>query len=688
MGLFGKKKDFWDEVDNSSMREPGQRALSEEEEADIQRELDGMEDEHWSPAKSTPLKVTARIFLFIAAAVMLISGFSVYTYFSNGGSWSSEPDYYHSNYFGEEYNRNVVQLLHLVEAIETRGEVSAKELDAANADLIKNYMSVDGNFSFAVYDADDNEVIVSDEDAVKRIEASHYYIKMDSSEGQFSLSTGTDNAAFDETLWKDELMSCQEGYTIYAGVDNELTSTTDGFYESYTSFKNLSSTFGIARVALIVSAVIFFILLIFCIIATGNVMGYPGIQLSFFDKIFTEIGALITIALGGGSIYGAYYMLHTEYSFRMIAVGAFLVLAYIFLARGYFSLVRRIKAGTFIKNMIFYRIFEVLGRLPVVARVISIILVLVLVNAALVLALFKLDSYEVFGIPLVYMLVPIIFVLENVCFISWVIQNGNAEYEEEYDEDEAEEDVQEAVETAEAPVQSGVSGDTRPALDLEADLAKAAEAAAAPAAGAVSATDWEHMDLGASVDEAIQDGVGGIEDSAEESEDNNKEQTVLLPKDELESLLGGAAVVRDSATSFDFIQLNKDIRKLHRSILKENGVAVTLRAPDKPIVLEMNKEDMWKAISMIYDNLEQYTESDSRVYAEMYTQDGKLIYIVKNAVKAEAAEAAKAVVAPGAELSGGLKIAKEIIEKNQGKFVVAMDGNIFKTGILLNVSRE
>jgi len=163
---------------------------------------------------------------------------------------------------------------------------------------------------------------------------------------------------------------------------------------------------------------------------------------------------------------------------------------------------------------------------------------------------------------------------------------------------------------------------------------------------------------------------------------------VILPKDELESLLGNNGLVRDSATSFDFIQLNKDIRKLHRSILKENGIAVTLRTPDRPIVLEMNKEDMWKAISMIYDNLEQYAEADSRVYAEMYTQDNKLIYIVKNAVRAEAAEAAKAVTAPGAELTGGLKTAKAIIEKNQGKLVVAMDGNIFKTGILLGMKRD
>ena len=57
---------------------------------------------------------------------------------------------------------------------------------------------------------------------------------MDSSEGQFSLDTGTENDAYDTSAWKGELTSVKEGYTIYAAVDNELTSKTDGFYESYT----------------------------------------------------------------------------------------------------------------------------------------------------------------------------------------------------------------------------------------------------------------------------------------------------------------------------------------------------------------------------------------------------------------------------------------------------------------------
>ena len=347
-------------------------------------------------------------------------------------------------------------------------------------------------------------------------------------------------------------------------------------------------------------------------------------------------------------------------------------------------MVRRIKSGTFISNMLIYRIFEVIGALPAVPRILLIILVLVLLNGALVLALFNLDSYAVMGIPVVYVIVPIIFVLENISFVTGVIRKGNEEYDDEDDEDEEEnaEVPEREAGTEHAYVQTVLSGDTRQASELEEDLSKAA-AIAASKISVPASDDWENMDLGASVDQAILSSDTLVQDDAGVSD-----HTVMLPKDEIDHLLSQTSTVRDSATSFDFIQLNRDIRKLHRKALKESGIAVTLRAPDKPIVLEMNKEDMWKAISMIYDNLEQYTEPDSRIYAEMYTQNGKLIYIVKNAVKEEAIEAAKAVTSSGAELTGGLKVAKEIIEKNHGKFVVAMDGNIFKTGILLNKTQN
>ena len=668
MGLFGKKKDFWDEVDEVSMDESEETILDEEEqEEDVDLEDDG----RFHPTKCAPLKGFARILMFAAAIVMAVSGFVVYTYFSNGGTLTSAPNYYQSSYFGEAYNENVEKLLDMIQAIEARGEISKENLEQANLDLINEYMTPDSNFAFVVYNEKDREVIASGEDAVDRIESSYYFVRMDSSEGVFDIKKGTNNNSFNEEQWEESLMSCSEGYTIYMAVDNELTATNDLFYEKQEAFERFNAMFDIAKIAAIAAAVIFVLMLIFSVVATGNVKGHAGIKLSLFDKVFTEIALIIVIALGGGSLFGAYYMYTSGESYGLYAAAGLLVLAYIFIIRGYFSMVRRIKAGTFIGNMMIYRLFEAIGKLPVVPRILLFILVLVALNGALVFALFNLDSYEFMGIPVVYVIVPIVFVLESICFISWIICRGNEEYEEEMMDEDTEDTEDEDTE--------GVSGDTRIASDLKDDLAQAAAIAAAQADN--NEADWENMDLGVSVDQAIGDEPVIMP----EENVNSEEQTVVLPKEEIESLLGTTSVVRDSATSFDFIQLNKDVRKLHRAVLKANGVTVTLRAPEKPIVLEMNKEDMWKAISMIYDNLEQYTEADSRVYAEMYTQNGKLIYIVKNAVKADVVETAKAVAAKEVELTGGLKVAKEIIEKNHGKFVVAMDGNIFKTGILLDM---
>ena len=56
MGLFGRKKDFWDEVDREAVKEPGYEALSETSEAGIGDIPDVVEDGRWHPTKSTPFK--------------------------------------------------------------------------------------------------------------------------------------------------------------------------------------------------------------------------------------------------------------------------------------------------------------------------------------------------------------------------------------------------------------------------------------------------------------------------------------------------------------------------------------------------------------------------------------------------------------------------------------------------------
>ena len=92
-------------------------------------------------------------------------------------------------------------------------------------------------------------------------------------------------------------------YIIYTAVDNNLTQE-DTFYSSYMDYQRLSEAFSIARFAGIGALVVFILILIYCIMATGSVKGYSGVRLTWFDKIFTEIAAIISIAVLGGIAYG------------------------------------------------------------------------------------------------------------------------------------------------------------------------------------------------------------------------------------------------------------------------------------------------------------------------------------------------------------------------------------------------
>ena len=85
----------------------------------------------------------------------------------------------------------------------------------------------------------------------------------------------------------------------------------------------------------------------------------------------------------------------------------------------------------------------------------------------------------------------------------------------------------------------------------------------------------------------------------------------------------------------DFIQLNKDVRKMFRMKLKARFIGVTLRAPEKPIYLDIDKANAIRVLSILFDNIEKYAEEGSRVYIEMYAQNGKMIYLMKNTIRAD-----------------------------------------------------
>ena len=718
-----KKRDFWDDVEVEEIEPISAGKTSRNQYPD---NIDDDDDGGFRATRCMPLKIIMRILLFVAAAVVGLSGFICLRYMDQRAE-SGEANYFSSKAFSQEYDKAIANVLKLTQAVEQDPALAS---DAATlATLVDSTMGGVKNFSFIVQNQDAQNLFTSGDDAKTRIESSKHYVKLSTNEGFTALIGSVPSESLNQTGWKMTMESMTNSYIIYTAVDNNLTQQ-DSFYETYMDYQELAKYFDIAKIAGIAALVVFIALLIYCIMSTGMVKGYAGVKLSWFDKIFTEIAAILSIAVIGGLVFGTWYarkaqILGANTRYLVIAGG---VLVYVVLIRSYFSLVRRIKSGVFVDNSLLYmigsRINRGLNHLPKAVKWIIIFLFLVALNGGLVLGLMYLRDFTVKGVPVIFIVAPVIFIIELIVFISCLF-GGTAS--DEYDAA----DDGEPAEAVEEPV---------PVLEQDDDI---------------NPEDWEGIDFGKAV-RGMGAGVIAPEEvpsgntqenvmmpsaektvllSAEETEQINREaalsekpassgrvtrltpgsvdaaseETVLLPDmnkvlDELqaskhtaETAAAAGAVAAGVGTAgavsgvqkneapledtlLDFIQLNKDVRKMFRIKLKEKAIGVTLRAPEKPVYLDIDKSNAIKVLSILFDNIEKYAKNGSRVYIEMYIHKGKMVYMMKNTISDELV----GKVTGG--MGSGLLMAKKIVRAEGGKFIVSVEGDVFKAGILLDAA--
>lgn len=739
-----KKRDFWDDVEDDVILQ--EESKSARYSAGNQGEYTEYEDEGFRLTRCLPAKVIARILLCVAAIVIGLSGYVFYRYvddrYANGTYTTS---YFDSNGFSREYNDTVERLITALKAVEGEGGVTA---DRA-AEIISGAMGTYMNFSYYIMDGSGTLVAQSSDDARDRIEASNHYLRISNTDNEFSVDAGIPTTGLNRNAWQTSLDECINAYQIYTAVDNTLVSQ-DAFYDSYMDYQDLTNYFGIAKIAGIVAIVVFIILLVFCVMSTGMYRGYAGVRLSWFDKIFTEVALIIILAVAGALIYGLFYLFGHEVRFGTLLTAADALVLYGFLIRGYFSLVRRIKSGTFITNSIIYKICHginmALDHLPKALKVIIILLFLVALNGALVYALLYMRDFVVGGIPVIFIAAPVIFVIELIAFISCIF--GVGDEEDEYGPDEAEEDEEPVEHSAEAV---GEDQDWEE-VDFGSQIKEASESEYEDHSDAETGATVENvrrkpMDktvvLSQNERRKVLDSLGFGETQmldtkavreAEKASSRRKSQTVpdlddlskpgdkteimeplnismdnvsepeyhtepaihmepkaaatagTVPSSESSGEKQGADVqaggeqTAESMDLVDFIQLNKDVRKLFRLKLKARSIGVTLRAPEKPILLDIDKTNAVKVLSILFENIEKYAEEGSRVYIEMYAQNGKMIYLMKNTIREDLL--GKTTNAMGR----GLMEAKRIIQSEKGKFINSVEGDTYKVGILLDVA--
>ncbi len=769
-----KKRDFWDDIEDDVVsQEESKPAKSPAKHQGEYTDYD--EEEGFKLTKCMPAKIIARILLCVAAVVIGLSGYTFYKYvddrYANGTYTTS---YFESNGFSREYNETIEKLIQALKAIEAEGGITQERA----MELAFGVMGTSSNFSYYIMNEAGEVVVQSGEDAKDRIESSNHFVRISSIESPLSIDSGVPTTGLNKNAWQTALDECSNAYQIYTAVDNNLAQQ-DSFYDSYIDYQKLTDYFGIAKIAGIAAIVVFIILLVFCVMSTGMYKGQTEVRLNWFDKIFTEVALIIILAVVGALVYGMFYLMGHEIKFGTWLKAADAFLIYVFLIRGYFSLVRRIKSGTFITNAVIYKICHGinmgLNKLPKAVKIIIIVLFLVALNGALVYALLYWRDFTVAGIPLIFIVAPIIFVIELIAFISCIFGVGDedSEYIEEDGEapalepaaDEASQDdisgwenVDFGSEIKEAEAgkyedhsQAGdgatVENVRQKAVDKTVVLSQNERRKVLDSLGfgetqmldtqaviaAQKASEKEDLEHIPDISDGLKPGEKtvimeplniGFDDSEATQKTiptrtSDKTEPVVMPSEKMgdkdisaasqtgrsEGLsavtaaatenepakAGNMPAGQDSAAAsdeknaeeldlVDFIQLNKDVRKLYRVKLKARSIGVTLRAPEKPIFLDIDKANAIKVLSILFENIEKYAEEGSRVYIEMYAQNGKMIYLMKNTIRADLLEQTTNA------MGRGLMEARRIVQSEKGKFINSVEGDTYKVGILLDVA--
>ena len=678
------KRDFWD--DSYEEKKMSKRKRRKEQKHIIEDTQMVVVDNKFHPTRSTGFKAFIKVIMFLSAMAAALCLYIGYRYFDDRMvNKVHSSSYFDSKSFSTEFNTKTEQLIKLLGAVEQNEDVLKEENQMDLASLEESYMgAAKSNFSYAVYNAADSSLVLkSGEDSVERIESSKHYIKISTKNDDFGVTSSVRGNTLDQANWKKELSALNNDYVIYQAVDNSLT-VQDGFYDSYMSFNRIANWYSIAKFAIIGALALLLLCLIFSTIAAGRTKDSGIVKLNWFDRIFTEFGFIIILALLGGIIFGVYLCYKNGFAYRRYVLAAGAVLGTLVAGGGYFSLVRRIKSGEFIDNSILYmigsRINAGLNHLPSVLKYILIILFLVALNGGLIWMQMKFTEPRLWGIPIIFIISGVVFFIEFIVFLSCLFMKDRPEVaEEEPAEQEPDEmeSIEDYFEIEKNVREVDAIGDA--AVEPSEDLAMIGDAyeAVGPSAGDDTAENVVTNVPDNTVMLSPEEAQKLTETEAAKAEAAEEEKPAAPEFDDpVIAAVAAAEAAPEPVKTIDMVEITKSVRRELVDDIKAKEVTVALRSPGKAVETDMTETDARDFVRSVLSSVIKYTKRGGKSFVEVYTQNMYKLYIAKIAMDPEDRESADR------DMAFDLEQASHIVEKYNGRFVSEVSDEQCRIGVL------
>ncbi len=674
-----------------------------------------------------PLKILAHFLMFGSFAVMIAAVIyaclyvEIYFGMDRNADENRENSYFVSNLFFDDYMSATNLLLSTIH--EWNDQNIYNDLEEMEA-WRSYYMDGYANFQYAIYNKEGGLIMESPNYSVTPESVSSqtdtegariYYYSMDISglnlypveetsssmqSGGAIVKNGSNFIHSQSFLFGNENLGDKIGY-IFVYVPETLV-MGDSFYMHFQICQTFENVRYIVFFGAVAAAVIFVVCLIYTILAAGWKPADDQIHLMWFDKIYTEIALAIMFCVFFLFVIAVILFVGWTMDGRsvgdIVTSGVLAIPAYMAAMFCVYSLARRGKTHNFISQSLIFKLFHGFYKViyqgminnNLMRKYISVILGLGIADFILMMLAFWGNSFFFFIVVTVIYCCEFIYVGRKLMAIQDIakgaseIASGHLEYKIDT------KDMGSGVFLEFANNINNIGQGLNRAVDesvkserMKADLiTNVSHDIKTPLTSIINYVDLlKRLNITHEPEREYIDIL-----------DSKSQRLKMLIEDLVEASRASSGNITLECDTIDFNELVMQVAGTYVEKYSQRQLTLVTRSHQEPILIWADGRRMYRVLDNLFNNAFKYAMTGSRVYVDLYEDEDRVCFIMKNIsqepLNITADELTQRFVRGDAsrttEGSGlGLSIAESLVQLHGGTFKIYLDGDLFKATIVM-----